>query len=180
MKPMGRSLLSLAALLIAAGSSVPSLRAAGEIELKDETGKTILRYVLDAPSHVAPPGTTDPARQLGVIFCFQEHGNPTGNDIFPVRESLQRLGIRDNYLLLAAHSQDPAGKMGPSDQDAILKLLDWAAKTYPINRRRIYMYGKGEGGKISGEFAVMHPEITTAAMLVDHAHRVGEAHRCGE
>ena len=164
MKPMDRSFRCLAAILIVAGCCVPALRAAGENELKDETGKTILRYVVEAPANVAPAGATDPARQVGVIFCFQEHGNPTGNDIFPVRESLQRLGLGDRYVLLAAHSQDPAGKMGLADQDAILKLLAWAEKTYPINRRRIYMYGKGEGGKISGEFAVMHPDIVTAAI----------------
>ena len=26
------------------------------------------------------------------------------------------------------------------------------------------MYGKGEGGKVSGEFAVMHPDVVTAAI----------------
>ena len=112
MKPMDRSFRCLAAFLIVAGCCAPALRAAGETELKDETGKTIVRYVVEAPANVAPAGTTDPARQVGVIFCFQEHGNPPGTDIFPVRESLQRLGLSDDYVLLAAHSQDPAGKTG--------------------------------------------------------------------
>ena len=40
-----------------------------------------------------PAGTTDPAKQVGVIFCSQEHGNPTGTDLYPVRESLKRLGF---------------------------------------------------------------------------------------
>jgi len=132
--------------------------------LKDEAGKTIVEYIVEAPANVAPAGTTDPARQVGVIFCSQEHGNPTGADLYPVRESLKRLGLSDNFILLAAHSQDPAGKMAPEDQVAFLKLLNWAEKNYPINRRRVYMYGKGEGGKISGEFAVMHPDVVTAAI----------------
>ncbi len=63
------------------------------MELKDETGRTIVRYIVEAPADVAPPGTTNPARQVGVIFCFQEHTSPPGADIFPVRESLQAARI---------------------------------------------------------------------------------------
>ena len=38
-------------------------------------------------------------------------------------------------------------------------------KTYPtINPRRVYMFGKGEGSKISMEFTVTHPQISTAAI----------------
>jgi hypothetical protein len=164
MKSTNRSSRYLAAVLMVAGCCAPALRAAAVTQLKDEAGKPILEYIVEAPANVAPAGTTDPAKQVGVIFCFQEHGNPTGTDLYPVRESLKRLGLSDNFILLAAHSQDPAGKMAPEDQVAFLKLLNWAEKNYPINRRRIYMYGKGEGGKISGEFAVMHPDVVTAAI----------------
>jgi hypothetical protein len=164
MKSMNRSPFYVAAVLMFAGCGATALRAAGVTQLKDEAGKTIVEYIVEAPANVAPAGTTDPARQVGVIFCLQEHGNPTGTDLYPVRESLKRLGLSENFILLAAHSQDPNGKMAPEDQVAFLKLLDWAEKKFAINRRRIYMYGKGEGGKISGEFAVMHPEVVTAAI----------------
>ena len=43
-------------------------------------------------------------------------------------------------------------------------MLAWALKTYPINPRRVYMYGKGEGGKFSGEFTMTHPDLVTAAI----------------
>jgi hypothetical protein len=164
MRAMGRSFGYLAAVLMLAGCCTPSLRAAAVRQLKDESGKPILDYIVEAPANVAPSGTTDPARQVGVIFCSQEHGTPTGMDLYPVRESLKRLGLSDQFVLLAAHSQDPAGKMMPEDQAAFLKLLKWAEKNYPVNPRRVYMYGKGEGGKISGEFAVMHPDVVTAAI----------------
>ena len=89
MKPIDRSFRWLAGLLVAAGCLIPVPGAAEETELKDETGKTIARYVIEVPAGIAPAGTTDPARQVGLIFCFQEHGTPTGNDLFPVRESLR-------------------------------------------------------------------------------------------
>ena len=96
-------------------------------------------------------------------MCFQEHDNPTGNDLFPVRESLWRQGIIDHYILLAAAPQ--GRKFGPQDHEPLEKLIAWAKKTYPINPRRVYMYGKGEGAKISAEFMMTHPNIVTAAIM---------------
>jgi predicted esterase len=135
-----------------------------ESELKDESGNTIARYVLETPEGLAPAGAADPAKQVGLILCFQEHGHPTGDDIFPVRESLRRLGLSDHFVLLAAHSQDPKGKMAAADREPIKKLIAWAEKTYPINPRRIYAFGKGEGGKISDEMGALYPELITAGI----------------
>src|SRR5229473_2639508 len=91
-----------AVLLFAASSSTPA-RAAEESELKDEAGKTIIRYVVEAPEGIAPAATTDPARLVGLFLCFPEHDRPTGDELLPVRESLQRLGLSDGYVLLAGH-----------------------------------------------------------------------------
>src|SRR5690349_24560267 len=123
MRAMDRSFRYLAAVLTVAGCCAPALHAAAVAQLKDDAGKTIVEYIVEAPANVAPAGTTDPACQVGVIFCSQDHGNPTGADLYPARESLKRLGLSDNFILLAAHSQDPAGKTAPADQIAFLKLL---------------------------------------------------------
>ena len=138
------------------------LGAAAEHELKDASGKTIIRYVVESPEGMAPAGTADPAKQVGLILCFHEHDRPTDDEILPVRESLKRLGLSDGYVLLAGHSQGQ--KYGAADHEPIEKLIAWAKKTYPINPRRVYMYGKGEGGKISGEFATKNPAIVTAGI----------------
>ena len=152
----------LAGILLAAGSVVAPLGAAPESELKDETGKTVVKYVIEVPPGIAPAGVTDPAKQVGLILCSQEHDTPTGNDLFPVRQSLLRMGLIDHYVLVAPAPQ--GRKFGPDDHAAIEKLIAWAKKTYPINPRRVYMYGKGEGSKISMEFTMMHPNISTAAI----------------
>jgi predicted esterase len=152
----------LASLLVAVASFAAPLRAAQEAELKDDTGKTIIRYVVESPEGIAPAGTTDPAKQVGLFLCFPEHDRPTGDEILPVREALKRQGLRDNFVLLAGHPQ--AQKFGLADHEPIEKLIAWAKKTYPINPRRIYMYGKGEGGKISAEFAMAHPKLVTASV----------------
>jgi hypothetical protein len=152
----------MAGLLLALGSLPATLRAAQELELKDETGKTIIKYVIEVPPGIAPAGVTDPARQVGLILCSQEHDTPTGNDLFPVRQSLLRQGLLDSFVLLAPAPQ--GRKFGPDDHQPIEKLIAWAKKTYPVNPRRVYMYGKGEGSKISMEFMMMHPALVTAAI----------------
>ena len=50
--------------------------AAADTELKDETGKTIIKYVVEAPAGLAPAGTTDPAKQVGLFSAFPEHDTP--------------------------------------------------------------------------------------------------------
>ena len=82
----------LAGVLLVAGSLV----AAQETELKDESGKTIIKYVIEVPPGIAAPGVADPAKQVGLILCSQEHDTPTGNDLFPVRQSLLRQGLLDH------------------------------------------------------------------------------------
>ena len=125
-------------------------------------GETIIKYVIEVPPGIAPAGTTDPAKQVGLILCSQEHDTPTGNDLFPVRQSLLRQGLLDRYVLIAPAPQ--GRKFGPADHQPIEKLIAWAKKTYPINPRRVYMYGKGEGSKISMEFTMTHPDLVTAAI----------------
>jgi hypothetical protein len=139
-----------------------SLAAAQDRELKDESGKFIIRYVVEAPASIAPAKITDPAQQVGLVLCFQEHDMPTDNDMFPVRQALIRAGKLDQYVLLAAAPQ--TRKFGPADNEPIEKLLAWAKKTYPINPRRVYTFGKGEGSKISMEFMMAHPNLITAAI----------------
>jgi hypothetical protein len=157
LKQLGPGFSIVAALFALAGTIY-----AADQELKDRAGKTIIRYVVDAPEKIAPVLTTNPARQLGLILCFPEHDRPVGDEILPVREALIRLGIRDNYVLMAGAPQ--ARKFGTADHEPIETLIAWAKTTYPINPRRIYMYGKGEGGKISGQFAMQYPHLVTAGI----------------
>ena len=58
----------------------------------------------------------------------------------------------------------PAEDWGRPITMPIEKLLTWAEKTYPVNPRRIYMYGKGAGGHVAGEFTMLHPDIVTASI----------------
>ena len=164
MRAMDRSFRCLAAALIVAGCYVPALRALEENDLKDETGKVIVHYFAEAPAGVAPAGTTDPARQVGVIVCLQEHTEAPAADIYPVRMSLKRLGLSDSYVLLAVKAQAAGGGLGAADIEPIKKLVAWAQKTYPVNPRRIYAFGKGSGGSMAGQLSTLHSDLFAASI----------------
>src|SRR5712672_2144626 len=89
-------------------------------ELKDEAGKVVIKYVVETPDGMAAAGTNDPAKQLGLILCFPEHDRPVGDEILPVREALQRLGLSDHYVLLAGGAQ--ARKFGPEAHEPMERL----------------------------------------------------------
>src|SRR6476620_10599501 len=97
---------SRSALALCFFAAAAPLWSAPETELKDDAGKTIIRYVVEPPDTIAPAGTTDPSKQVGLILCFPEHDRPTGDEIYPVREALKRLGMRDGYVLVAGHPQE--------------------------------------------------------------------------
>jgi len=76
-----------------AGCYVPALRAIEENDLKDETGKVIVHYFVEAPANVAPAGTTDPAWQVGVIVCLQEQHRGALSRYLPGSYVAQAVGI---------------------------------------------------------------------------------------
>ena len=67
-------------------------------------------------------------------------------------------------MLLAIRAQSPRGGLGKADYEPIQKLLAWAKKNYPVNPRRVYMYGKGSGGYVAGEFTMLYPNLITAGI----------------
>jgi hypothetical protein len=159
---LARSLRLFACLLALAACSGPARTDPGDSELKDDAGNTIIQYIPEVPQGLAAAGTTDPAKQVGLILVFPEHQHPTGEDLKSVNESLERLKLTSQYVVIAAHAQDPKGFFSRNDFAPIEKLLTWAKKTYPINPRRVYFFGRGEGAHISGEFAVFHPDLISA------------------
>jgi TPR repeat protein len=43
-------------------------------------------------------------------------------------------------------------------------LVAWAQKTYPVNPRRIYAFGKGSGGSMAGQLSTLHSDVFAASI----------------
>jgi TPR repeat protein len=170
---MNRLLRCVVTALILGGCYVPVLRALEEKDLKDETGKVTVHFFVDAPANVAPASVTDPAKQVGVIVCLQEHTEQPQAGIYPVRMALKRLGLADKYVLLAFQAQSglyhpekarSSGGLGAADIEPIQKVVAWAKKMYAVNPRRIYAFGKGSGGSMAGQLSTLHSDVFTASV----------------
>jgi len=164
MRALHPSFRCFAAALLTAFCCTSALHALEENDLKDDAGKVIVHYFVEAPTNAAPADTPDPAKQVGVIVCLQEHTEAPVADLYPVRTSLKRLGLSDSYVLLAVKAQASGGGLGAADIEPIKKLVGWAQRTYPVNPRRIYAFGKGSGGSLAGQLATLHSNLFTASI----------------
>ena len=138
------------------------LSAFDEGDIKDASGKPVLAYAVSAPKEMAPAGTTDPAKQLGLILCYHEHNGKVGDEMPPVIESLERLKAREGFVVIGVHHTEH--QYTKDDHVHTVDLIAWAKKTFPINPRRIYNFGKGEGSTMSIEFALEHPDLIACAI----------------
>jgi len=113
--------------------------------LDPQSGAKLALYALSAPKTFAPPTTTDPAKQLGLFIAFHEHGGTAKDEVPTVVESLARLKLSGDYVVIGMGQGDETthGYTKVVDHQIALKLIDWAKKTYPINPRRVYFWGRG-------------------------------------
>jgi len=67
-----------------------------------------------------------------------------GDEILPVREALKRLGLSDQYVLLAGGPQGL--KFNTADHEPIGKLIAWAKKTTRSTRAAFTCTVRGKVG----------------------------------
>jgi hypothetical protein len=139
-----------------------NLCALEESDIKDAGGKAVLHYAIEAPKDAPPATETDPAKQLGLFLCFHEHDGKAADEMPTVLKSLARLKLADRFVVIGVNHVEHA--YSKADREHTVELIEWAKKTYAINPRRIYDFGKGEGATMSAEFALAHPELIAAAI----------------
>jgi len=146
------------------GADAPATAITEGDILDPQSGAKLARYALSAPKTFAPPGTTDPTKQLGLFIAFHEHGGAAKDEVPTVIESLARLKLSGDYVVIGMGQGDETthGYTKVVDHQIAVKLIDWAKKTYPINPRRVYFWGRGEGATMSQELGTEHPELVTA------------------
>ena len=141
-----------------------SVFALDEADLKDDNGQVVVHYAVETPTLMAPPDTADPSKQLGLFVCFHEHGGKAPDETHSVIESLKRLKLSEGYVVIGMKDGTPHGYSPVDDHERAVKLIAWAKKTYPINPRRVYLWGRGEGAKMVGEFGAEHADIVAAVI----------------
>ncbi len=133
-----------------------------EADFKD--GAAAFHYAISAPKTFATPTETDPKKQLGLIICFHEHFGQAHDEPPSVVESLARLKLSGDFVVIGMGQQDPAVKGYDKvvDHQNAVKLVEWAKRTYPINARRVYLWGRGEGARMAMDLGAEHAELFAA------------------
>ena len=96
-------------------------------------------------------------KHLGLIVCFHGmNGNEDHMTGFGI-EASKRVKLSGEYVIMGGKSKG-AGWATNDDKDLLL-WIEWAMKTYPIDPRRVYIWGMSNGGWMVKRFGWEHQEL---------------------
>jgi hypothetical protein len=142
-----------AAVAYAGGQPTPDRRTGryrGDIT-DPATGDVIMRVAMQVPEQL-------PAQKhLGLILLFHGSQGNENNYIGLTVTALRRLGLLNQYVVISGKSKGPGWT---TDDDApVLRIIRWAKETYPIDPRRVFVFGSSNGAAYVGRFGSAHQEL---------------------
>ena len=116
-----------------------------------KTKELIMHYRMWAPEKQPEQ------KHLGLIVCFHGmNGNEDHMTGFGI-EAAKRLKLTGEYVIMGGKSKG-AG-WASSDDKWLLLWIEWAMKTYPIDPRRVYIWGMSNGGWMVKRFGWEHQDL---------------------
>lgn len=126
-------------------------------DIKDPVKKdVIMRVAMQAPAKLPERKT------LGLILLHHGFNGNENNYFGGAVDCAKRLGLTEQYVIIAGKSKG-AG-WAPSDDDYVLRLTAWAKETYPIDPRRVYLWGSSNGAAFVGRFGWHHQDLYAAVV----------------
>jgi hypothetical protein len=124
-------------------------------DIKDPVKKDVLmRVIMQAPSKLPEQKT------LGLIILHHGFNGNEMNYFGGTVDCAKRLGLTEQYVLVAGKSRGPG--WSPADDEYELRLIAWLKETYPIDPRRVFIWGSSNGGAHVGRFGWQHQELFAA------------------
>jgi pimeloyl-ACP methyl ester carboxylesterase len=126
-------------------------------EIKDPVKKdVIMKVAMQAPSKLPEH------KVLGLIVLHHGFNGNENNYFGGAVECAKRLGLSDQYVIIAGKSRG-AG-WDKADDEYVLRLIQWAKDTYPIDPRRVYEWGSSNGAAFVGRFGWHHQDLFAAVV----------------
>jgi predicted esterase len=111
----------------------------------------VMRYSLRAPTAVAEH------ERLGLVLCFHGAGGDERWLADPTLAALRANGVDSQFVVASLKSK---GKdWAPDDLPDVVAFLRWAARTYPIDERRVVAEGVSNGSYFVNLLSSRHPEL---------------------
>ena len=116
-----------------------------------QTKALVMHYRMRAPEKLPEQ------KHLGLIVCFHGmNGNEDHMTGFAI-EAAKRTGLLDQYVIMGGKSKG-AGWATSDDKD-LLEWIAWAKATYPIDPRRVHLWGMSNGGWMVKRFGWEHQDL---------------------
>ena len=113
-------------------------------DIKDPVKKDVLmRVIMQAPSKLPELKT------LGLILLHHGFNGNEGNYFGGAVECARRLGLSDQYVIIAGKSRGAGWEK--SDDEYVLRLIPWAKDIYPIDPRRVYEWGSSNSSSAGAQ-----------------------------
>ncbi len=126
-------------------------------DIKDPVKKdVIMRVAMQAPSKLPEHKT------LGLILLHHGFNGNENNYFGGAVDTAKRLGLTEQYLIIAGKARGPGWT--PADDEYVLRLIQWAKDTYPIDPRRVYEWGSSNGAAYVGRFGWHHQDLFAAVV----------------
>jgi len=114
-------------------------------------GDVIMRVAMQVPEQLPKE------KHLGLILLFHGSRGNENNYIGLTVAALRRVGLLDQYVVISGKSKGPGWT---NDDDApVLRIIRWAQETYPIDPRRVFVFGSSNGAAYVGRFGSAHQEL---------------------
>jgi pimeloyl-ACP methyl ester carboxylesterase len=140
-------------------------------DIKDPVKKdVIMKVAMQAPSKLPEHKT------LGLIVLHHGFNGNENNYFGGTVECAKRLGLSDQYVIIAGKSRG-AG-WAPADDEYVLRLIQWAKDTYPIDPRRVYEWGSSNGAAFVGRFGWHHQDLFAAVCGYCGSYNFSDAPAC--
>ncbi len=125
-------------------------------ELRDKQG-VMMRVVMNAPRRPAAGRTQS--------LLLVHHGmNGSENNYFQgTMDAVRRLKLEEEFVVISGKSKGPGWTL-EDDGPLTIRVIEWAKSVYPIDPRRIYIWGSSNGAGYIGRFGWANQNIVAAAI----------------
>jgi predicted esterase len=127
-------------------------------ELRDKQG-ALMRVSMWAPAKPVAPSP----RTLSLLLVYHGMNGNENNYYGGTLDALRRNKVEEQVVMIAGKSKG-AGWTVEDDGPITLRVIDWAKETWPIDPRRIYIWGSSNGAGFIGRFGWANQDKIAAAV----------------
>ena len=127
-------------------------------ELKDDNGQFIIKYAAVVPKELPAQKT------LALIVGLHGRGGNEKDQLGAISGLLSTCKLAKEYMVLGLKAKGES--WADEDHEPIAKAIAWALKEYPMDARRVYIWGYSSGAFGVGRFAPRYQNLVAGGIML--------------